>query len=258
MSPWLRATLVCCLALAPSFALGDRREEAHAATDRGDRAFHKGTFAEALTEYEASYAKYPKPYLLFKIAECQRSLGKDDDALGTYKKYLEKASKGGERKKAQTQVEALTAKIATRAPEIEPEKPKPVEQASDVETPARDESQVAALEMERARAMKRERDREKANAPKETTATAPKAAPLPPGWEGTEPPVPTPSPEDPDSRVPVPTYKKWWPWTILGGGVAVGVGIAVGLVFGLPKFQSELPAGGPGASALHVRPLVRW
>jgi tetratricopeptide (TPR) repeat protein len=48
-----------------------------------------------------------------------------------------------------------------------------------------------------------------------------------------------------------PTYKKWWPWTILGVAV-VGVGLGVGLGLGLHhtgnSFNPTLPDVGPNAS----------
>ncbi len=58
---------------------------------------------------------------------------------------------------------------------------------------------------------------------------------------------------------PTPTYKKWWPWTILGV-VLVGAGVGVGLGLGLrasgSKFDATLPEVGPNAnaaSALSIR-----
>jgi tetratricopeptide (TPR) repeat protein len=48
-----------------------------------------------------------------------------------------------------------------------------------------------------------------------------------------------------------PTYKKWWPWTILGV-VVVGAGLGVGLGIGLhhngSSFSPTLPEVGPNAS----------
>ena len=53
-----------------------------------------------------------------------------------------------------------------------------------------------------------------------------------------------------------PTYRKAWPWIVLGAGVAAGVGLGCGLAFGLPKFNSELPIGGPGAHAAMAAHLM--
>jgi hypothetical protein len=243
------------IAAAPTHA--DRREDARAAADRGDRAFAKGAFDQALTEYQTSYDKYPKPFLLFRIGECHRNLGHDADALAAYQKYATKVAHGGDRKKAAEYISALEAKIAAQKPadiEPEPEPPVPVAQSTDVEAPPQDAAQQEAAD--RARHKKQKKDK---NAPPaETTATAPKPDKLPPGWDpSAPPPEATPVPEEPEPpRGPVPLYKKWWLWTIVGGVAVVGVGVTLGLVYGLPKFTSELPIGGPGASALTVKSLM--
>lgn len=247
--------LSLCAALVPAPAHADRKEEAHAAADRGERLFSKGVFDQALTEYQASYDKYPKPFLLFRIGECQRKLVRDAEALATYKKYLEKVSKGGDRKKAEAYVAELQAKLeANKKPEPEPEPPKPVAQAPDVEAPPMTEAQVAAVS-------KVERHNKKgkkgvSGPPAETTAKAPKEDHLPPGWDPNAPPPDrTPAYEEPaEPAGPKPLYKKWWLWTAVGGALVIGAGVAIGLVYGLPKFTSELPVGGPGAATLSVHP----
>lgn len=69
-----------------------------------------------------------------------------------------------------------------------------------------------------------------------------------------KPPLVAPSlvvaaPVEPQPRK-TPTYKKWWPWTILGV-VVVGAGVGVGLGLGLrggSDFKSTLPDVGPGAA----------
>jgi tetratricopeptide (TPR) repeat protein len=52
------------------------------------------------------------------------------------------------------------------------------------------------------------------------------------------------------SSEPVPTYKKWWPWTIAAGGVLV-LGLGLGLGLGLrkaPAFNQTLTDFGPGVT----------
>jgi len=70
-----------------------------------------------------------------------------------------------------------------------------------------------------------------------------------PPVQGDEPP-PVPVRRDDDTPTEqVPTYKKWWPWTILAVGV-VGIGLGVGLGLGLRKassFNQTLADFGPGA-----------
>jgi hypothetical protein len=239
----LRTVLVCLLSLgAASVAHADRKEDAAAAADRGDHAFVKKAFAEALTEYLASYDRYPKPFLLFKIAECQRNLGKDAEALATYKKYLGKVTHGADRKKAQAWATELQAKVdAAKPPEEAAPAPVPVPQASDVEAPATDERAVE------------ERDR-KAKLAAETTATSPKEDLVPPGVD--QGPFPDPillhEKPPPDPKPPLPLYKRWYLWVSVVGGTALTCGLGALIYYERPRFRSELPVGGPGA-ALTVR-----
>ncbi len=80
---------------------------------------------------------------------------------------------------------------------------------------------------------------------KHTAATqAAEDRPVPQGTE----PAGRPVEDDKPPPEPVPTYKKWWPWTILAVGV-VGIGLGVGLGLGLrgpPPFNETLTDFGPG------------
>jgi hypothetical protein len=203
-------------------------------------------YAGALAEYQASYDKYPKPYLLFHIAECQQNLGQDADALATYKKYLGKVSHGADRKKAEAAVAELQPKVdavaAAAAAQPEPAPPPvPVAQANDSEAPPMDAQAIAAAKA---------RD---TTGPVDTTATAPKPDVVPPEYDPNAGIPPRNEPLPPGERPPV--YKRWWPWTILTAGVIVGVSIGLGVGLGLPHFHSELPVGGPGAHAISVHAL---
>ena len=69
-----------------------------------------------------------------------------------------------------------------------------------------------------------------------------------------QPPPPSPSNEKP------PIYKKWWFWAAVGGVVVLAVVIPVAVIESQPAW-TNLPAQGPGASALTTtRALVevRW
>lgn len=45
-------------------------------------------YAAALVEYEAAYADFPDPALLFNIAQCHRKLGHNKEAVDYYRRYL--------------------------------------------------------------------------------------------------------------------------------------------------------------------------
>jgi len=78
----------------------------------------------------------------------------------------------------------------------------------------------------------------------EADRTATVEQPTPQGNEPTARPV-----DEPVSSEPVPIYKKWWLWTIVGVvvvGGALGVGLGLGLR-GPPSFNQTLNDFGPGA-----------
>ncbi len=235
-----------CIVLLPSSASADRKEEAHQASERGDRAYAKADYAKALAEYTASYGKSAKPYLLFRIGECHRMLSHGPEAIASYEKFVAKASRGGDRAKARRYLADLKAADGGKSAERQLVDAKPVPQASDVEAPPMTPAEAAKKRLEDEKRAKLLRDKE----PKVSAKAPLKSETAPPGFD---PANLVRDPSDPISPEDiVPTYKKWWVWTIVGGVVVVGVAIGVGLAFGLPKFQSELPVGGPGASALKV------
>ncbi|MEO6952905.1 MAG: hypothetical protein ABI321_13955 [Polyangia bacterium] len=251
--------LVALLLCSAGAAHADRKADAHAAEARGDRSFGKAAYQEALDEYNASWSKYPKPYLLVRIADCQRLLDRPADALYNYQKYLSKVAKGTERKRAQQYVAELEPKVAAAkkaaadaAEKATVAEAAPAPQASDPESVPMSPEQLA----------KKQRQVDKAMLASETvSANHPVAVePPPPGYDPAnyvrdpnDPKIaPPPAHVYPPGYKP-PVYRRWWPWTILGVGVAAGVAVGLGLAFGLPKFNSELPVGGPHAQALGVR-----
>ena len=57
-----------------------------------DRLFNRGRYAEARLEYAAleGSAGVPGDELLYRLAECDRALGKDAEACASYAKLTEK------------------------------------------------------------------------------------------------------------------------------------------------------------------------
>lgn len=251
----LLVALLLCLAGGPAHA--DRKADAHAAETRGDRAFGKAAYQEALDEYNASWSKYAKPYLLVRIADCQRLLDRPADALYNYQKYVARAAKGAERRRAQQYVVELEPQVAA-AQKAAAEAARPVAEAA----PAPQAQDTESVPMSPEQLAKKRKLVDTAMARSETVSALHPVAPEPPppGYDPanyvrdpTDPMIaPPPAHVYPPGYKP-PVYRRWWPWTILGAGVAVGVAVGLGLAFGLPRFNSELPVGGPHAQALGVQ-----
>jgi tetratricopeptide (TPR) repeat protein len=55
---------------------------------RATSYYNLGRYREALAEYEAAYLAVQDPPFLFNIAQCQRKMGRDKEALGAYRSYL--------------------------------------------------------------------------------------------------------------------------------------------------------------------------
>lgn len=245
--------LVTLLFCATGTARADRKVDAYTAELGGDRAFAKATYQDALDAYNASFTRYPKPHLLVRIGDCQRLLDRPADALYNYEKYLAKVLHGPERKRVRRYVVELRPKVAALRAAAAVERPVvevvPAPQAQDPE----------AVPMSPQELARKRKQVDIAVAHSEVVSAARPVAiePPPPGFD---PANYVRDPSDPQIAPPParvypagykpPVYQRWWPWTILGAGVAAGVAIGLGLAFGLPRFHSELPAGGPQVQGL--------
>ena len=235
-----------------SQAYADRREEAHAAESRAETAFDKAQYEKALTEYQTSYAKSRKPYLLFRIGECYRMLGKPIDAVAAYRTYVAKVTRGADRKKAVEYIAELDIAPRPAPPPVVVYEPPP--QSQDTEAPPLSAAQIAKTKHD-------EEERRRLGVSDAAILAKPSNEPLPPGYDPSS--IVAPKGAAPPAHFypagyEKPVYRRWWPWTILGLGVAAGVGIGLGLAFGLPKFNSELPIGGPASHALTQSLAVRF
>lgn len=92
----------------------DVRVRAKAHFDRGEAAFARGEYREALLEYDAAYRLTPLAGLLFNIAQCHRNLGSDERAIYTYRLYLAKAPRAGNRDAVLSLIAELEAKVAAQ------------------------------------------------------------------------------------------------------------------------------------------------
>lgn len=81
--------------------------EAKAHYGRGTSYYNLGRYGEALAEYEAAYLAIQDPPFLFNIAQCQRKMGKDQEALSAYRSYLRVAPNAPNRLEVQRRIAEL-------------------------------------------------------------------------------------------------------------------------------------------------------
>jgi tetratricopeptide (TPR) repeat protein len=82
------ALVAVFLASGPAWAANPPLEEARALTRKATVEYDVGHFDQALDLYTKAYELYPKPALLFDIAQCHRQLGHYERALFFFHGYL--------------------------------------------------------------------------------------------------------------------------------------------------------------------------
>ncbi|HNN94734.1 tetratricopeptide repeat protein [Haliangium sp. UPWRP_2] len=128
-------------------------------------------YEAALVEYQRAYARRPAPWLLINIGRMQQKMGRDEEAMVSFDRYL-----------------ALDNQSADLRPRVQAYRMEVSQRLTDKQRQVRDAAADAA---ERKLAQQ------------------------------------TPK-EEPPRKVPI--YKRWWFWTLVGGGVAVvATAVAVGV-----------------------------
>ena len=91
MTRWLVLLILCSVATAsrPAFADDPATRTAKRDFERGEKLFALGKFDEALDEYQKAFDAAPIPDFMFNIGQCYRNLGNLDQAIFSFKKYLQ-------------------------------------------------------------------------------------------------------------------------------------------------------------------------
>jgi tetratricopeptide (TPR) repeat protein len=89
LSLMIAAAAIAAVAVAPTAALADVREDAKARNSRGIARLKAGDPSGALHEFEEAYAIYPSSTLLLHIGTAQKQLGRNADAANTFQRYLD-------------------------------------------------------------------------------------------------------------------------------------------------------------------------
>jgi tetratricopeptide (TPR) repeat protein len=205
----MRATLfhiILTLALTMSApARAEDRAAAREAFRRGSQHYKLGEYRDALAEFKTAYRNYEDPTFLFNIAQCERQLDLRTEAVHAYRAFLSDAPDAPNR----GEVKELIAKLEREIADERSNKAAPP--TTVLSPPAADKTAPTAVLSPLAA------DTVAATSP--TAPTTPAAAQLTAG-------VP------PEKR---PLHKRPWFWaTLAGAAVAVGTGVALGVVYGSP------------------------
>jgi tetratricopeptide (TPR) repeat protein len=109
VAAWLALALVLVLVPRPAAAAADDSERAARFFAEGQRAYEHGDFELARLQFEAARRLRPVPELHFDIARCWDQLGRRDQAIAEYHRYLDAAPEG-------PNVTAVRARIAALTP----------------------------------------------------------------------------------------------------------------------------------------------
>jgi tetratricopeptide (TPR) repeat protein len=102
------ALLAAIALVAPHAAFADDgTKAAKAHVEKAKKLFNLGKFDDALSEYQKAYDAKPLPKLLFNIAQCYRNLGQVDQALFTYKSYLQNVPNASNRTEVEGTIDQL-------------------------------------------------------------------------------------------------------------------------------------------------------
>jgi tetratricopeptide (TPR) repeat protein len=110
-------------------ALADDAARARKLYREGAKRYDLGEYEEALRQFRDAYRASPDPTYLFNIGQCQRKLGRADEAIGSFKSYLRHLPANHPRRDdvekivADLQAELDRKRAADRPPPVEPPPP---------------------------------------------------------------------------------------------------------------------------------------
>jgi tetratricopeptide (TPR) repeat protein len=79
--------------------------------DRGQKLFTLGKFDEALDEYQKAFDASPIPDFLYNIGQCYRNLGNYEQAIFSFKRYLQLDPEAENRDKVEIIIDELEDKL---------------------------------------------------------------------------------------------------------------------------------------------------
>ena len=200
---WMLVAVSCLLFQGAALARDDE------ATTRAKVLFADGTtqynlarFEEALGKFQDAYLAKAEPGLLINIGQCYRMLGNHKQAVYSYRRFLDGAPPDHPMRTAITELVASEEEVIKKG----------------------NEAALPPIAVKHAE-------------PVAPTIIAP--APVAPSA------IPTVKKEV-ASHVALkasstPVYKKWWLWAVVGGVVAVGAGVGIGVAYSIPSNAATPP-----------------
>jgi tetratricopeptide (TPR) repeat protein len=73
----------------------------------GQKHFDLGEYADALHDFKEAYRVHEDPVFIYNIAQCQRLLGQNVDAIRSYKSYLRRSPEAPNRSEVEHKITAL-------------------------------------------------------------------------------------------------------------------------------------------------------
>lgn len=136
----VRLIVIAMLGIAASYATvhaedaGTKSAKRHYA--KGEKLFALGKFDKALDEYQQAFDAKPLPDFLYNIGQCYRNLGDLDQAIFSFKKYLQLAPDAADRDKVEKLISELEEKRDRgKATEVLPPPQPPPQQAPPEQPP---------------------------------------------------------------------------------------------------------------------------
>jgi tetratricopeptide (TPR) repeat protein len=178
----------------------ERAAEARRHFDAGTRLYAEGRMQEALVAFEKANELKPDPSLLYDLAQTHRSLGHDGPALTFFRAFLKAAPYTANREEVMGKIRILEEEIARR--EAERQKVESTMAVAAARTAEAEEAKRIAKELSAVAALQAARAEEAQRAAHEAETRASRIM---------------------TTQKPVPLYKKWWLWSIVGGVIAAGI-----------------------------------
>ena len=92
------------------------RRASRAAFEQAQKHYAAERYAEALDGYSEAHRLMPMPAFIFNMAQCQRLMGKHEEALALYERFLEEEPKAANREMVEGFIQDMATAIAAAAP----------------------------------------------------------------------------------------------------------------------------------------------